>query len=78
MAIQELNKAEIESVSGGLTIFTDLDVVGAVTSLLGGSVRTLLGDVLGAVTGLLDKAVGAAGGLGLGTLLGGLLGGLLG
>lgn len=69
MAIQELNKTEIEAVSGGIL---GLDLGG----LLGG----ILNPVLGLVGGLLTPVVGLVQGL-VGTvtgLVGGLLGGLLG
>lgn len=66
MAIQEMNKAEIEVVSGGI-LGLDLG------SLLGG--LPVVGSLLGTVKSLLATVTGVVSGL---PIVGGLLGGLLG
>lgn len=70
MAIQEMNKVEIEAVSGGLL---GLSLTGLLSGLpvVGG----LLGNVLGTVKSLAATLTGVVSGL---PVVGGLLGGLLG
>ncbi len=72
MAILELNKQEIEVVSGGISASVSVDL--GLGSILG-TVFGAIGTVTGLVGGILGTVTGLAGGI-LGTVTG-LVGGLL-
>lgn len=75
MSMEVLNQAEMNEVSGGLTVAApgltlDLNPTALVSGLVG-IVGNVLASVLGLVTGLVGAVTSTSGGL-----LGGLLGGL--